>query len=409
MPANFARLFSVCLLIVVISGCTFRTTIDNHTQGLSITPISSPSGTASGMSSLELGRDGRLYLSWVQRNDDGSSRLLFSRREGHRWSPVQEIASGDDWFVNWADFPAIAIADRDHMIASWLQKTAGGTYAYDIRLATSSDAGGTWSTAFPAHDDTSPTEHGFVSLVPLSHSRYGAVWLDGREMIVEDGPMTLRFGEVDTAGVISHAQLLDGRICECCQTSMTVTGDQTIVVAYRGRSATEVRNILITRRVDGTWTTPQPAHDDGWEIAGCPVNGPAISASGVKVALAWFTMGSTDEAAVNVAFSNNHGATFNTPIRIDIGDPEGRVDILFQDESSVLVTWLETHSAKASDLLIRRVSLDGTMSPVRRVARLTGGRSIGFPRMGTNGRETILSWTDPGDPSEIRTAVVSYR
>ena len=38
------------------------------------------------------------------------------------------------------------------------------------------------------------------------------------------------------------------------------------MIAYRDRSADEVRDISIVRRVGGRWTKPAPVHDDGWKI-----------------------------------------------------------------------------------------------------------------------------------------------
>ena len=94
------------------------------------------------------------------------------------------------------------------------------------------------------HRDNTQTEHGFVSLIPLPDGRLGAVWLDGRNMkdmkdTDEHAPspesMTLRYAIVDAEGNLSDESELDERVCECCQTSATVTSDGPIAV-YRDRS-----------------------------------------------------------------------------------------------------------------------------------------------------------------------------
>ena len=36
-------------------------------------------------------------------------------------------------------------------------------------------------------------------------------------------------------------------------------------------------------------TATTAVYNDGWKIAACPVNGPAVAANGKRVALAWFT------------------------------------------------------------------------------------------------------------------------
>jgi hypothetical protein len=44
-------------------------------------------------------------------------------------------------------------------------------------------------------------------------------------------------------------------------------------------------------------------HSDNWKIDACPVNGPAIAATGRRVAVAWFTA-ANDTARVKLAFSS---------------------------------------------------------------------------------------------------------
>ena len=73
------------------------------------------------------------------------------------------------------------------------------------------------------HRDNTQTEHGFVSLIPLSDGRLGAVWLDGRNMknmkeTEEHAPasesMTLRYAAIDADGKLSDETQLDERVCE---------------------------------------------------------------------------------------------------------------------------------------------------------------------------------------------------
>ena len=52
------------------------------------------------------------------------------------------------------------------------------------------------------------------------------------------------------------------------------------VPVYRDRTEAEIRDIAIVRLVDGIWSDPALVSADGWEIAGCPVNGPAIDSAG---------------------------------------------------------------------------------------------------------------------------------
>ena len=89
------------------------------------------------------------------------------------------------------------------------------------------------------------------------------------------------------------------------QTAAAVTAEGPIV-AYRDRSEGEIRDIYISRLAGGTWSEPAPVHRDNWKIAACPVNGPALSANGRQVAIAWFTA-QGEEGHVFAAFSSDPG------------------------------------------------------------------------------------------------------
>jgi hypothetical protein len=144
---------------------------------------------------------------------------------------------------------------------------------------------------------------------------------------------------------------------------------------------------------------------DGWQIDGCPVNGPAIAASGRDVAVAWFTAPG-DKPRVTVAFSRDAGATFGAPIRVDDGRPLGRVDVVLLEGGVALVTWLEQVEASAS-LRARRVRADGIRGDAVAVAESSPARSSGFPRMVRSEGEVTIAWRDADEPPRVRSAVLT--
>jgi len=236
-------------------------------------------------------------------------------------------------------------------------------------------------------------------------------WLDGRQFAAgADGSpatqeMTVRFRTVDGGGA-GPEELLDARSCDCCQTDAALTETGPVVV-YRDRSEDEIRDIYITRRTDEGWTEGTPVHTDGWHIAGCPVNGPAVGAQGSVVAVAWFTAAG-DVPKVKVAFSTDGGITFTDPAQIDGGDPAGRVDLVLQEDGSALVSWLERTGGEGAEVRLRRVSEDGTVSAPFALATSSSGRASGFPRMVQTGQgDLIVAWTDIiSDRARVRVARV---
>lgn len=396
----------VSLALWGASGCADAREADRSVPGETlVTPVTSPTGAGAAEPFLAVGPNGTLFLSWLEPIDSLSHALRFAAYDGSRWSAPTTIRAGNDFFVNWADFPSIKVLGDGRLAAHWLQKTGPGTYAYGVRVSQSTDGGATWSTPIIPHRDSSDTEHGFVTLWREGEG-IGAVWLDGRKYNKEGDSPTNEMMVVSTtispAGDIGAESRLDERACDCCQTAVAITSRGPIV-AYRDRSADEIRDIYVVRRVDGRWSAPVAAHADGWRIAACPVNGPAIVAADNRVALAWFTS-ANDSARVKVAFSTDAGATFGPPVRVDDGNPAGRVDVALLHDGSALVSWIERTGGDTAVVQVRRVAADGTADVPISIATSSAERASGFPRMVMHGKGAVFAWTEPGKPSAIRLA-----
>lgn len=365
----------------------------------------------SGQPSLGATADGRAVLTWLEPVADGRYALRFAVRDAGIWSAPRTIVERDEFFVNWADFPSLAVLDDGTWVVHWLEMAGPGAYAYDVRLAISPDEGATWSDPITPHRDASLTEHGFVSIVPW-HAGAMAIWLDGRQMREEGsgeagrgegetdiGEMSLRATTIGTDGALGEDVLLDRRTCECCQTAMVRTASG-LVAAYRDRSPEEIRDVAVVRHVGGAWTQPTLVADDGFHYPGCPVNGPQLAANGDTVAIAWYTA-PAQRARVQAAFSTDGGASWSAPIRVDDGDPLGRVDVELLVDGSALVVWLE-RTAEAAEVRARSVRPDGAVARSRSVAATAESRSSGFPRTAPLGDETLVAYTLLGAGGGVR-------
>lgn len=361
-------------------------------------PLAAPTTGNSSLPQLSVSSKGAL-LSWVERAGDLAT-LKFAERTATGWTEARTVASGRDWFVNWADVPSAMRLPNGTIVAHWLQKSGPDTYAYDVRLSYSRDDGKTWSPSFIPHHDGTRTEHGFASLFPLGDG-LGAVWLDGRNMKSaaghdehggNGGVMTVYFGRFDRDFKQVEESVVDARVCECCPTAATVTSEG-VIAAFRDRSPAEIRDIYTSRLVNGKWSEPSAVHADGWNIAACPVNGPALSASGRNVAASWFTV-KADQGQAYIAFSADAGRTYGAPIRVDDGGSLGRVDVaLVPDGSAAIATWIE-FADQRSQFRARRIDRSGARSAPVTIAGLAAGRASGYPRMALNGRELVFAWTE---------------
>lgn len=375
-----------------------------------IQSIPTPAGPGSAQPQLSVSDRGVL-LSWIEKN--GTRAVLkFAERTGSGWSEPRTVASGDDWFVNWADVPSVVRLADGSLAAHWLQKSGPDTYSYDVRLSWSRDEGKTWSPSFTPHRDGTKTEHGFASLFQMPGAGLGLVWLDGRAMKPESphdahgagdrGAMTVRFATFDTHWKQTSEMPIDLRVCECCPTAAAVTAEGPIA-AFRNRSEDEVRDIYISRFESGKWSEPKPVHADGWKIPACPVNGPMLTARDRDVAIAWFTV-KNDQGRAFVAFSKDAGRTFGTPIRLDDGGSLGRVDVELMSDGGAIATWIEFADQRAQ-FRVRRVEANGTKSAAVTVSGIAGNRTSGYPRLARRGEELVFAWTESTDgQTQVKTA-----
>lgn len=356
-------------------------------------PYSSPSGPDALGQRLTKGPTGDVLLSWIDRDESGGT-LRVARLGDAGWSEPRVVVAEPRMFVNWADFPSVTALGQGRWLAHWLRYSGDLAYSYDVIVAQSDDAGSSWSPPMSPHSDGTPTEHGFVSTWPAAGGT-GLLWLDGRKTGNEPGEnvaasgMTLRAAVVDADGALDDAQEIDDLVCDCCQTDVAVSSRGPIAV-YRDRTPDEIRDISISRFVDGRWQAPEPFSADGWEIAGCPVNGPAIAAHGDLVAVAWFTA-AKNSPIVKARVSKNGGKTFGETIIIDTGRPLGHVDVAYIGDSSFAVSWMKPDDG-LSNILLRSLTSEGELSLYKTAGRTAVARNV--PQLVEHDGNLIVAWTD---------------
>ena len=396
MRQTMDRMQRIAILALLLAslGCS-------DPESARTTPADAATGAGSAEPDLAVTADGRAVLSWLAPAGAGVE-LRYAIGDADGWSAPRTIAAGDDWFVNWADFPSVVPLSGDLWAAHWLRKSGASPYAYDVVMSISADAGATWSAPFSPHDDGTQTEHGFVSLFPHGDD-VGALWLDGRNTLDDDpeaAAMTLRAATFDATGVRVTDQLVDARVCDCCQTDVAIAASGPVAV-YRDRTIGEIRDIAVTRNVDGRWSASVPVANDGWEIAGCPVNGPAVAARGEQVVVAWFTA-ADNVPRVRLSFSTDGGKSFGPAIDVDSRQPLGRVGLVMLPDGDALISWLaEGSNSGSADILAARYAADGRQGAVRRIAITGAGRLAGFPRVVVAGTDVVFAWTDTDGETTI--------
>jgi len=364
--------------------------------------IPSPAGEESGSYSLAAGEEGVILLSWVEPLADGHA-FRFAELEEDGWSEPRTIAEGGDFFVNWADHPSMVAIGGDRLAAHWLVRNEGavGNYGYGIRMAHSFDRGSTWREVFSAGLHHTAAYTGCMAFTREPGGFSGAYLTP--ETVTGEERMTLRMVRFHVDGHPLSDQLLDEVACDCCPLGMA-TGGLGPLVAYRDRHLDppndDIRDITVRRRVRAVWEPDRLVHPDGWRINGCPVNGPAIAASGNTVAVAWFTL-ATGEPEMRIAFSGNGAEGFTLPTRFDEGAPSGYADIVLLDDGTAAILWLESGN-DGGEVRLRRMTQDGLPSESIRIASAPAGRDTGVLQMERQNDRLILAWRD----GHVRTASI---
>lgn len=376
---------------------------------LRVEPLAAPLDSLAVSPAVAATDDG-LLLVWQVPQTDSTWRLRFSRWSANgRWSVVRDGPLDSLMQAGRADPPQLFAQSDSVLTAVWTRRQphlASGRHGYDLATAASTNGGRTWSTPTLAHHDGTATEHGFPSFASLPSGPV-MVWVDGRGNAAADTSAQatqLAVAPITADGRLQAESMLDPRICDCCHTSSArVPGGA--VVAYRDRHAGEIRDISVLRFTAGAWRAPVTVHADGWQIAGCPVNGPAVAARGSLVAVAWYT-GARDTTRVRLAVSRDTATTFGAPIEISDGPADGRVGLVLLDDARAIVSWVERRGA-ASVLRARAVQLDGTAGPASDVAQLGEQRRAGgMPRLAPMPGGALLAWTEDGT-RQVRLARLS--
>jgi len=399
-----------------------------------VVTLASPAGPGSMEPSLTTGPDRTVYLCWTEAVPAGGRVLKYSvlDLEGRRWSPARVIVQGADLEKSSANFPSLVVQPGGRLTAVWSvnnpapaspapgaamaghEHAEGHMHNDDARHAMyrqSSDNGLTWGEPRPLSRESESTA--FPSLRALPDGTILAAWLDGRGKKAMGDPEKLYARVLGSAG---PDVLLDPKVCECCQTTITGFPDGSALVAYRGRTDEEIRDIMAVRYIDGQWEAPARLSRDRWKIAACPINGPHVDSEGPRVSAAWFTA-ADNEPRVLVASSPDAGGLYTMPSRVDLGHPTGHVDTLILHGGAQLVSWLEGPGDDASQpagLYLRRyASFGATLAPARLADAPAKSAISGVPHVvlakdfDDTPAQVVAAFTRDGENTQVQTLLVT--
>jgi hypothetical protein len=381
---------AVPLSIAGLAGCNSKSGSRIAADGWR--ELAAPAPVGSITPRIATREDGSAILSWLEPKDDGTAAFRLSFWRDGAWSQPATIAEGHLFSRDRAAAPGVIALSRRNLIAYWSQKPASKEpprNAIELYMATSTDGGEHWSTptlvnraaAQPGEDN------GYASAAALSEAQAALIWLDGRNW-EKDKRVQLMSRTVHVDGSMSEVSLLDPDMCTCCSTVLVRTASG-LLAAYRGHTPENIRDISLIQNTAGAWAQPRIIHPDHWHIQACPVNGPHLDTDGKRTALIWFSA-PQEQPSVKLAFSEDGGATFASPLRIDTGNALGRAQVALLPGQSAVAFWLQNESGTAR-LLARHILNNSLLDDPFELSR---GGNIGYPHAARSTDGILLTWPE---------------
>ncbi len=246
---------------------------------------------------------------WLVATDDlllavfvQDQRVWFSRGSvtGSAFSePVAVTAVAEAIDHNGESRPKLAIAPNGTLHVTWTRRI-DGPFAGEVRYVRSVDGGASFTPAVSLHDLDAPVSHRFDALHVTPGGTVHVVWIDKRP---HSGGATAR-GEAhlfhafsrDGGLTFSSNRHLAGPTCECCRLGLAAADGEGFVLFWRHLFDGSIRDHAFTvvdgRSPDGPADSRielQRATFEGWDLTGCPHQGPHVIRGDGGHHLAWFT------------------------------------------------------------------------------------------------------------------------
>jgi hypothetical protein len=309
---------------------------------------------------------------------------------------------------------------RSGVDVAWCSKAGS---AVRIRAARARAGASNFGPAITVHAENLPGARGWASLARDAEGNAHVVWLDGRNALrpptgslaAGDHSAMARGMRQDIFHAIwrpdgSHEEVTVATdVCFCCKTAVATAPGGVLYVAWRHIYPTNLRDIAVAHSSDGgkTFSAPVRVSEDGWEIAGCPDDGPALAVDAAGVLhVVWPTMvaGAHPVKGIFYSSSADGGRTFARRQRIDEAEGGAAHPQIAAGDGRVAIVWDEAGTSRRACL--REVSTDRTRSGgtpgLGPIEILSAGPAV-YPAIAATPSALVAAWTETAaGGSEIR-------
>jgi hypothetical protein len=370
-------------------------------------------------------------VTWAATPADGDQAIYtaVSTDGGRTFArPVRvgaHAAAGGEQPPRIALVPARTVAgDRFDFVVVWSAKAAKGTR---LLTARSRDGGRTFSAPAVVAGTDAAGNRGWHSVAVNADGHPIVLWLDHRDGASTSTATHHHQGPADQGGPDAAASVAraaasrlyvgstDGSVpvqplvhgvCYCCKTAMAVAPGGEVMTAWRHVYGGGYRDIAFSRAArDGrTFTAPARVSEDGWQIAGCPEDGPALAVDAWNRAhVVWPALTRENGRETMTLFHavTADGRTFSRRVRLPAEDAAFHPQAVVTPSGELVVTWDEGSSGTRHVRLARgRIAAAGTVS----LSIVDAVREEGsHPALAVAGDAVILAWSSrDGQQAGIR-------
>ena len=352
--------FSICCLIVVLSGlqsCSSEEGLHRLSKKVLNLPRDLATGIFTDVRSFDVYTEAGVIhalLAGKLGNEQGSAvAYLKSRDGGAHWSKLVWVYRQKSPVVISKRGNDIQLAvHKNQIVAAWrIEDELPGMGP--MVLASSEDAGQSWTTVkTPAVGDITHNQ-GYMDLVADRDGWFHLVWLDDRE---ENGnTQGLRYVQSGNGGRRwSVETTLASETCTCCWNKLALAEDQTLNVLFRGVEPRDMTLIQLSR--DQIWSTPKVVGAFDWQFVGCPHEGGGLAAIGNDYhAVVW--TGQESQAGLYYLSSNDGGVSWQVPVKMG-GGFSRHGDVAVSGTTEVALVW-DSMTASGSAIMMRQLAVDG--------------------------------------------------
>lgn len=382
------KFIALCLALpLILTSCAGRKAATmnqarDNTSKINISPSIrlSTEKTDAAEPAIAAGRDGEVYIAWVEhRGKDADVLLARINQEGHfQDAPVRVNPKAGEAIAWRGDPPTLAVANDGTIYVGWTTRVEStGGQSNDLYLSASRDGGLTFASPVKVNDDRKPAVHGMHSLAVAREGRIYFAWLDERNSTqaaksgesgrhMESDREVFTSFSTDGGQTFSPNQGIATNVCPCCKTSLTIAPDGHVYASWRQVLPGDFRHIAVSSSTDDgkTFSPPVIVSDDRWMISGCPVSGAALNVGpdgGLRVL--WYTAGEAGAPGLYWSESMDGAKTFVPRHQFANGQARGTPVLLSRGGSNLIAIW-ESNDGGHARTMIAQLADDGRVTNI---------------------------------------------